>query len=152
MRYAACALIAILTCLTACKPSAGGANVNRGAGIYFKNCVVCHGQNGEPREPAYPPLRHSEWLRGETAPLIALVLDGATGPFEVNGRTYQGVMPAWREILSDDEIADVLNFIRVNFVSANPTVRAQDVAELRDRTKARQKFWTQDELKALVSK
>ena len=138
--------------LVACKPPAHqGVNLNHGAGIYFEKCATCHGPDGTPTTPTYPPLRESEWLRVHAAPLIAIVLDGATGNFEVGGKTYRGVMPAWRDVLDDAQIAAVLSFIRTEFGDGASPVSAGDVAALRERTKDRRKFWTQEELRAFAA-
>jgi len=85
-----------------------------GPQIYQQNCVFCHGDNGQGRPGAFPPLAaHASELvktpEGRTY-LINAVLFGMQGPVRVKGITYNGVMPAFGQ-LTDDQIATVLNYI-----------------------------------------
>ncbi len=124
-----------------------GTEAIRGAAIYMEKCAVCHGQDGLSPLPSCPPLRDSEWLAGRNEPLIAIVLDGLCGPLVVKGNTYNGLMPAWRDVLSDEEIASVLNFLRLQWSTSDKLISASETAELRKKTKMRQTFWTDSELR-----
>lgn len=91
-----------------------------GAEIYGR-CAACHQQGGEGVAGAFPPLSGSERVMGEPAPLVHLVLSGLQGEIEVKGAKYKGVMPAWADQLSDEEIAAVLTHVRASFGnSADP--------------------------------
>lgn len=120
----------------------------RGAALYMEKCAVCHGQDGNALLPSCPPLRDSEWLAGPNAPLIAIVLDGMRGPLQVKGRTYNGLMPAWRDVLTDQEVASVLNFLRLQWSETGEPVLPAEVARIRENTSTRQTFWTEGELRA----
>lgn len=61
-----------------------------------------------------PPLLDSDWLLREDADLARVVIDGLTGPIQVNGTDWDLTMPPLGT-LSDAEIADVLNFVRFRF-------------------------------------
>jgi len=136
--------------LAGCKPSGfRGVEVNRGAGLYLERCAVCHGQDGRSALAACPPLRESEWLAGPPQPLAAIVLDGLRGPLQVQGRTYQGVMPAWRSVLSDEEIAAILTFLRHEWGRGRGPVSPAEVAAVRQETSARQTFWTEEQVRAM---
>ncbi len=126
------------------KPEAG-VGLAMGETVYLRSCVVCHGVDGRGVNPSYPPLAGSAWLRGDARPLIAILLDGLRGPVEVGGRTYSGVMPAWRDLLSDEAIASVASYLRETWGEGG-VVSVEEVAELREETKVRQKFWTAEEL------
>ncbi|GAT34354.1 cytochrome c, mono- and diheme variants [Terrimicrobium sacchariphilum] len=123
-----------------------GVEVIRGAAIYMEKCATCHGQNGVSPLRSCPPLRDSERLTGSNEPLIAILLDGLCGPLQVKGHTYNGLMPAWRTVLSDEEIASVLNFLRRQWSTSDELITSSTVAELRKRTDTRQTFWTDTEL------
>ncbi|MCX7600411.1 MAG: cytochrome c [Meiothermus sp.] len=85
-----------------------------GPQLYQQNCAFCHGENGQGRVGAFPPLAaHTTELiktpEGRTH-LINALLYGMQGPVRVKGNTYNGVMPAFGQ-LTDEQIAAVLNHI-----------------------------------------
>lgn len=57
-------------------------------------------------------------------------------------------MPAWRTVLSDEEIASVLNFLRLQWSTSDDLISSSKVAELRKKTDTRQTFWTDTELRS----
>ena len=57
---------------------------------------------------AFPPLAKSDYLNGGKTRAIKTVTGGLNGKVEVNGKTYDGVMPAWD--LPDEDIANVLTY------------------------------------------
>jgi mono/diheme cytochrome c family protein len=79
-------------------------------------CAACHQANGlgNPSQNI-PPLDGSEWVAGDQASaarLSRIVLYGLSGPLQVKGRTYNGVMPNQGNVFKDYEIAAVLTYIR----------------------------------------
>jgi len=82
----------------------------------YANCIACHQASGLGIPGQFPPLVGSEWVDGGTKRLGAILLHGINGPFKVNGQTYNQLMPAW-STLSDDKIAQVLTYIRIEFGS-----------------------------------
>ncbi len=66
----------------------------------------------------YPPLAHSIGpdlqLKQGRHYLIQVALNGMTGPVNVNGIIYNGLMPPFAQ-LSDAEIADALNYVLTKF-------------------------------------
>ncbi len=84
-----------------------------GARVYAANCVACHQGNGQGIPSAFPPLADHTvhvYEAGGREFLMDVVLFGMQGPIDVNGMTYNGLMPGWSH-LSDDDIANVLNHI-----------------------------------------
>jgi cytochrome c553 len=84
-----------------------------GATVYA-NCTACHQATGAGIPGAFPPLSggHAAELarvEGGRAYLVNALLYGVQGALNVNGTTYNGVMPAWPQ-LGDDQIAAVLNY------------------------------------------
>jgi cbb3-type cytochrome c oxidase subunit III len=55
---------------------------------------------------------NSDVTGADTAMLITTVLNGRSGPMQANGKTYGGVMPAWKGTLSNAQIAAVVTYIR----------------------------------------
>jgi len=85
----------------------------KGKGIYTRNCSACHQPSGGGVPGQFPPLAGSDWVNG-VGPnrIIRLVLDGITGPIEVNGNAFNSAMVPWRPMMSDEEIAAVVAYIR----------------------------------------
>ena len=91
---------------------AAGAAVPDGKAIFATNCAGCHQATGLGGGP-FPPLAGNPDVTGaDTSALIASVLNGRSGPIVSNGRTYGGVMPAWKGTLSNAQIAAVVTYIR----------------------------------------
>lgn len=83
-----------------------------GAQVYAA-CSGCHQAEGQGLAGAFPPLAgHApELYRADREYLVRVLLYGLAGPIQVEGQTYAGVMPAWADQLSDEQIAAVLNHI-----------------------------------------
>lgn len=83
-----------------------------GAQIFQQNCVFCHGDNGQGRVGAFPPLAgHAVDIikvAGGREYLVSVLLYGLQGPIKVKGSAFNGVMPAFAH-LSDEQVANVLN-------------------------------------------
>ncbi|MEO8124413.1 MAG: c-type cytochrome [Burkholderiales bacterium] len=82
-----------------------------GHGVYAENCASCHGAEGHGQVGYFPPLAGNSDLAKDAALPVLVVLNGMTGPIEVQGRSYNNAMPTLGH-LSDAEIAAVVNFIR----------------------------------------
>ncbi|WP_460709697.1 c-type cytochrome [Lysobacter terrae] len=114
------------------------------ARLYTSSCASCHQEEGEGRFPVFPPLAGSPWANGDRDRLIAITLHGLSGPVEVNGIGYSGLMPGFSH-LSDREVADILSHVRSWSHGAAPITEA-DVAAVRARTADRRLPWTAKEL------
>ena len=121
--------------------------VAAGKAVYEKNCQVCHQPAGQGVAGAFPPLVGSEWVTGSPETLARIVLHGLVGPVEVAGATYDGAMPAWKDVLRDEEIAAVGTYIRQMETNDAPALPPALVHELRERTGARATPWRADELR-----
>jgi cbb3-type cytochrome c oxidase subunit III len=105
------ALIAV-SAIRSTNGGVAGAAVPDGKAIYATNCAACHQATGVGGGP-FPPLAGNADVTGaDTAALINTLLNGRSGPIVTNGRTYGGVMPAWRGTLSSAQIAAVATYIR----------------------------------------
>lgn len=83
--------------------------IELGKSVYTNNCAACHQANGEGLAAAFPPLAKSDYLNADEKRTIRAVTGGLSGKLVVNGKEYNGVMPAWS--LSDEDIANVLTYI-----------------------------------------
>jgi mono/diheme cytochrome c family protein len=102
-----------------------------GASVYIDNCAACHRTDGHGYTRVFPPLAGNPVLQTEDATsLINIVLKGNTLP-ATHTAPSTFTMPgfAWR--LSDQEVADVVNFIRTSWGNQASTVKADDVKDLR---------------------
>lgn len=119
-----------------------------GRAVYEKSCQSCHQQNGQGVPGAFPPLVGSEWVTGPAETVVRIVLHGLQGPIEVRGVTYNGAMPAWKDLLSDAEIAAVTTRIRQWPPNRASPVPPAQVTEIRAAHAARNQPWTAAELRA----
>lgn len=104
-----------------------------GEPLYKTYCMGCHQAEGQGIPGAFPPLAKSDYVAGETARVIELVLNGFSGPLQVNGETYNGTMPPMGH-LKDEEIAEILSYVRSSWGNSAATVSAAEVAAVRAKT------------------
>jgi mono/diheme cytochrome c family protein len=106
------------------------ASMKAGGEIYAHACVSCHETDGSGAPRIYPPLPGNALLQStDPASTLRIILDGAqtvTTPRAPNA----GSMPAYKQ-LSDQEVADVTNYIRNSWGNAGPLVTADQVAKAR---------------------
>ena len=84
---------------------------------------------------AFPaPSRRSRAIRvvtGNPAAVIAIVKDGLEGRVVVNGQAYSGIMPHWKGLLSNEQIAAVITYIRSSWKNRASGVSGADVASVK---------------------
>lgn len=114
--------------------------------VYSTTCAACHQATGEGVEGTYPPLAGSEIVNGDEAKVVRIVLHGLTGPVEVAGETYSGMMPPWGGVLKDPELAAVLTYVRSAWGNKAAPVTVSKVAAIRAATASRTTPWTIAEL------
>ncbi|WP_194766009.1 c-type cytochrome [Tamlana sp. I1] len=95
-------------------------SIERGEEIYADFCVSCHLPNGEGVKNVYPPLAQSDYLMTQRAKSIHAIKFGLDDEIVVNGITYNGNMAAMG--LSDDEVADVMNYITNQWGNTNSKI------------------------------
>jgi mono/diheme cytochrome c family protein len=86
-------------------------SILRGEKVYIANCQSCHMPAGEGIPGVFPPLAKSDYLMKDQKRAIRSVLHGVSGEITVNGQLYSMEMPG-QEHLTDQEVADVLNFVQ----------------------------------------
>lgn len=82
--------------------------------LYKKYCLVCHQSDGGGVMGLNPPLIKTDYVLGDQKRLINVILNGLNQDIEIDGETYANPMPALGH-LSDQEVADVLSFVRNSF-------------------------------------
>jgi len=108
-------------------------------------CAACHQYDGQGMGEA-PPLEGSPWVVGPQNRLIKIVLHGVRGKTEIAGKTYDREMPGFGQILSDEEIASLLSFVRGRFGNLRTPVEARTVSQIRAEHEDRTGYWSIDEL------
>jgi glucose/arabinose dehydrogenase/cytochrome c553 len=101
-----------------------------GKKVYDAYCIACHQANGKGAPGMNPPLVETDWVTGDKERLIGVILNGMSEPTEINGETYQNAM-ASHAFLDDQQIADVLTFIRNYWGNEAEAITAEEVAALR---------------------
>lgn len=112
-----------------------------GAKIYTRSCSGCHEMRGQGKPGRYPSLVGTSWLVEDKETPIRLVLLGVTGPMEVDGERYDGVMPNLGVTLSDRDIAQVLTFARTSFGNDAEPITEEEVAKVRASLRGRTEPW-----------
>ncbi len=121
-----------------------------GESIYDMACLPCHQPEGKGLPGVYPPLVGSDWVRSDPTRLIKILLHGLAGPVTVAGQDFGGPnavpMPSLGG-LTDEQIADVLTFVRKEFGAKSSPVSPAEVKKVRAATANRGEPWTVEELK-----
>ena len=91
-------------------------SIKRGNEIYNDFCMSCHLPSGEGILGTFPPLANSDYLMEKQTQSIRNIKFGINREITVNGTKYNSFMTPLG--LSDDEIADVMNFV-MNFVKSS---------------------------------
>lgn len=113
----------------------------------YGTCAACHMANGEGMAGVFPPLAQSEWVTGKPELPIAIVLHGMQGEVTVKGAKYNSVMTPWGTMFSDQEVANVVTYIRSQWGNKASRVTAAQVARVRAAHKDRRTPWTEAELR-----
>ncbi len=128
----AVAVAAGLAVASAGRDPAGSAPAADGKTIYAAKCAACHRADGAGGGPFPPLAANADVGAADTANLILTVLNGRSGPIQVNGKSYAGAMPAWKDQLSNDDIAAVLTYIRAAWSNRGAAVTADQIAAARN--------------------
>jgi len=130
-------------------PAAGAdAQVAEGKKNYMTICFACHQPTGLGLPFVFPPLAKSPYVNGNPERFAAIILKGNIGPFKVDEKPFNNVMPPQEAMLTDDKIASVMTFVRASFGNTSGPVTAEVVAAARKKFIDRKTSWTQPELDA----
>ncbi|WP_245611710.1 copper-containing nitrite reductase [Nevskia soli] len=108
--------------------------IKAGEARFTGTCSVCHQGNGQGLPNVFPPLAGSDFLMADKKRAIGIVLNGLNGKITVNGNGFDSVMPPMSQ-LNDDELANILTFVRNSWGNSGDAVSADEVKELRGSTK-----------------
>ena len=122
-----------------------------GKPIFNTYCAACHQPTGMGLPGQFPPLAGSDWVNVDSPNrVIRIVLYGFQGPVTVSGKQFNNSMPHWTGILTPEQIAAVLTYVRQNKEWGNtaPAVKVEQVNAIAGDLKSRnenQQF-TEEEL------
>ena len=109
----------------------GGTADPRGKMVFEGACVSCHGWTGESSISPFATLTGAWAVNDPSATNVAQIVISGTRRLTPEGAV---AMPAFGNAYSDEEIADVANYITARFGSKGSQLTAKDVAELRTQT------------------
>ena len=127
--------------------------------IYHEDgsCQTCHQKTGKGLNASqFPPLAGSSWVEGDPEVLARILLKGLIGPIKVNGRDYPGQVPMtpYEDILNDEQMANVMTYVRNAFGNRASVVSPEYVAGIRAKVEAegQKGYYKAEDLKPLMSK
>lgn len=117
----------LLSAFTQPKPISK-AIMERGKKVYETVCMACHQVDGAGVSRMAPTLVKTKWVLGDKKTLISYVLNGLPGgEIEIDGETFANAMPPQESSLTDQQIADVLTFVRNSFGNKASAVSVGEV-------------------------
>jgi mono/diheme cytochrome c family protein len=105
------------------------ASITRGKQVYAEQCLACHQADALGVQGMNPPLVKTKFILGDKPTLVKIVLNGMKG-VEVEGEDYHGVMAPHAD-LTDQQIADVLTYVRNSFGNKAKAVTPAEVKAIR---------------------
>jgi mono/diheme cytochrome c family protein len=106
------------------------ASMDRGKKVYETYCLACHQADGSGVPRLNPPVIKTKWVLGDKKELITIILKGMDERIEVDGDEYNNVM-ASHAFLKDEEVADVLTYVRNSFGNKGTAVTPGEVKGVR---------------------
>jgi mono/diheme cytochrome c family protein len=113
------------------KVAAGDPGMKAGQAIYHDQCSACHGLDGKGVEDLFPALADSAVVRSsDPRTAVRIVLRGARSA-ATDGAPVASGMPSFAKQLTDQQIADVLTYVRNTWGHPAPAVSDDAVADAR---------------------
>jgi mono/diheme cytochrome c family protein/HEAT repeat protein len=112
-----------------------------GQTVYQSICLPCHQEDGRGKEAIAPSLVASAFATGAPSIPVRILLNGKEGQV--------GLMPPLGQAFTDDQIANVLTYVRRQWGNTGTPVDVQVVKDTRAAVAGRTRPWTNAELTAL---
>ena len=110
------------------------ATMERGKKVYTQYCLACHQADGSGVPGLNPPLEKTPQVLGNKTKLVQIILKGMNTHEEINGETYSNIMPPHHH-LSDQQISDVLTYVRNSFGNKASAISIGEVKYVRSKVK-----------------
>ncbi len=105
-----------------------------GAKEFIQRCEACHVDDGKGQAEFLPPIAGNQALLDkDPSSAINVVLNGSMR-LVVDGMPDGYRMPPFRALMNDQQVANVVTFIRNSWGNKAPPVTAKEVKEVRDAT------------------
>lgn len=134
MKKIVCTAMLLMASVAAYLQSDKPANFEAGRKVYNQACLSCHMTDGMGVPGLNPPLAKTDWVTGDKARLINVILLGLNEPIKIEGEEYANPMPAQPQ-LTDQQIADVLTYIRNSFGNKASATTVDEVKKQRAKLK-----------------
>jgi mono/diheme cytochrome c family protein len=108
--------------------------MQRGKKVYDTYCLACHQIDGKGVPRMNPPLIKTPYVLGDKKRLINVILKGLNEEVEINGEVYDNPMPPQPQ-LNDQQIADVLTYVRNSFGNKGAAIVLAEVKAERAKLK-----------------
>lgn len=105
-------------------------SIANGKKVYVQNCLTCHQADGSGVATMNPPLIKTTYVLGDKPTLIKIVLNGFNEDVEINGQKFSNTMTP-HDCMTDQQIADVLTYVRNSFTNKASAVTAAQVKAVR---------------------
>ena len=118
---------------------------------FYPRCGACHGLSGEGIAGLAPPLAGASWVTGPPEWLGRIILQGMSGPVNVGGQWFDGVMPGHRQLqeMDDRTLAGLMTYLRRSWGNQADPVSVVVASNIRTASAGRDKAWTASELRAI---
>lgn len=114
-------------------PNSGGGG-RTGQQIYAQVCGACHQPNGQGVPGAFPPLDGSAYVKSPNIERLAsIMLYGLMGPIKVKGSSYAGAMPPQGAVLTNEELALALSYVRSSWSNTASPVEPTVFVKMREK-------------------
>ncbi len=119
--------------------------LDKGKLVFMQSCVTCHQVNGKGLPNAFPPLVGSKWLDDDER-AIKIVLYGLQGEITLDGLKYNSLMAPLGALFTDEQIADVITYVRNEWGNSGAKVKVEQVEKVREQTKGRTQPYLVEEI------
>jgi len=122
-----------------------------GADYYLNRCAICHGADGKGITSLAPTLVESVWVTGPSEILARIVLQGLQGPIEVQGETWNAMMPGHASVpdFDDETAAGLLTYLHRAWGHAGRAIDPKFIARTRVEISDHRGLWTVKEFEDL---
>ncbi|MFL9483989.1 c-type cytochrome [Chitinophagaceae bacterium LWZ2-11] len=113
------------------QPGIDKATMTRGEAVYKTQCLSCHQIDGGGVPHLNPPLAECSYVVGDKSRIIKIVLKGMIDRVEIDGEFYGNNMSPHND-LTNQQIADVLTYVRNSFGNKASAVTVAEVKAVRE--------------------
>jgi len=116
---------------TAKRTEGGKRALSRGEVIYTKNCSACHRKNGAGYAKIFPSLKGSSAVQAKLPDTVIHIVLGGAKTAKTAGEPTALPMPAFDRKLDDQEVAELVNYIRNAWGNRASLTSADAVSKVR---------------------